>query len=78
MKLPLVDAKKLIKILVLKGYVQVRQSGGGSHLQFKNEKGILITVPVHPGRDIGRGLLRKIIRDMELSRDEFIELLEEV
>ncbi|MBS3067479.1 type II toxin-antitoxin system HicA family toxin [Candidatus Micrarchaeota archaeon] len=76
MKLPLVDAKTLIKILVLKGYTQIRQSG--SHVQFKNEKGILITVPVHPGRDIGRGLLRKIIRDMELSRDEFIGLLEEV
>ena len=50
MKLPLVDAKTLIKMLVLKGYKQVRQ--GGSHTQFKNEKGILITVPVHPGRDI--------------------------
>ncbi len=43
MKLPLVDAKTLIKMLVLKGYKQVRQ--GGSHTQFKNEKGILITVP---------------------------------
>jgi len=76
MKLPLVDAKTLIKILAHKGYLQVRQSG--SHIQFKNQKGTLITVPVHAGRDIGRGLLRKIIRDMELSRDEFISLLKQV
>ncbi|MDO8554939.1 MAG: type II toxin-antitoxin system HicA family toxin [Candidatus Micrarchaeota archaeon] len=76
MKLPLVNAKTIIKILVLKGYKQVRQSG--SHVQFKNDKGILITVPLHPGRDIGRGLLRKIIRDMELTREEFIKLLEKI
>ena len=76
MKLPLVDAKTLIKILVLKGYSKLRQ--GGSHVQFKNEKGTLITVPLHPGREIGKGLLRKIIRDMELTRDEFIELLKQV
>ena len=70
------DAKTLIKILVLKGYTMVRQSG--SHVQFKNEKGVLITVPVHAGREIGRGLLRKIIRDMELTRDEFIGLLRQI
>ncbi len=76
MKLPLVDAKTLIKVLILRGYSKVRQSG--SHVQFKNELGILVTVPLHPGRDIGRGLLRKILRDMELSRADFIELLESV
>ncbi len=76
MKLPLVDAKTLIKILVLKGYRQIRQSG--SHVQFKDDLGTLITVPIHSGKDIGRGLLRKIIRDMELTRDEFISLLEKV
>lgn len=76
MKLPLVDAKKLIKILEHSGYTKLRQKG--SHVQFKNDKGIIITVPIHSGRDIGRGLLRKIIRDMEISKDEFIELLDKV
>ncbi|MBU1886758.1 type II toxin-antitoxin system HicA family toxin [Candidatus Micrarchaeota archaeon] len=76
MKLPIVDAKTLIKVLTLKGYTKIRQSG--SHVQFKNETGIFITVPIHPGQDIGRGLLRKIIRDMELTREEFIEILKQV
>ncbi|MBU0590949.1 type II toxin-antitoxin system HicA family toxin [Candidatus Micrarchaeota archaeon] len=76
MKLPIVDAKTLIKVLTLKGYTKIRQSG--SHVQFKNKTDILITVPVHPGQDIGRGLLRKIIRDMELTREEFIEILKQV
>lgn len=45
MKLPLVSPDKLIKILILKGYRKAGQAG--SHIQFKNEKGTLITVPVH-------------------------------
>ena len=76
MKLPLVDSRTAIKILELKGFKKIGQSG--SHVQFKNEKGSIITVPVHPGRDIGRGLTRKIIRDLEISREEFIDLVNRV
>ncbi|MEE9181711.1 MAG: hypothetical protein V3U33_04000 [candidate division NC10 bacterium] len=30
-------------------------------------------VPVHPGEDIGRSLLLKIIRDAKVDVDEFLE-----
>jgi predicted RNA binding protein YcfA (HicA-like mRNA interferase family) len=30
-------------------------------------------VPIHPGEDIGRGLLRKVIRDAQVDEDEFLE-----
>ena len=73
MRLPLVDARDVIKLILAKGYKRIGQSG--SHAQFKNERGTIITVPVHPGRPIGRGLLRKIMRDLEVSREEFVELL---
>ena len=76
MKLPLVESRTVIKILQIKGFQKLGQRG--SHLQFKNEKGMIITVPVHPGRKIGRGLLRKIIRDLEITRKEFKELLDKV
>jgi predicted RNA binding protein YcfA (HicA-like mRNA interferase family) len=76
MKLPLVEATALIKILDLRGYKKIRQKG--SHVQFKNDDGVLITVPIHAGRPIGRGLLRKILRDMEITREEFMELLQKV
>lgn len=76
MKLPLVDSRTAIKILELKGFKIIGQSG--SHVQFKNEKGTIITVPVHPGMDIGRGLTRKIIRDLEISREEFVDLVNSV
>ncbi len=73
MKLPLLDSKTVIKILELKGFSKIGQSG--SHVQFKNKKGTIITVPLHPGKDISRGLLRKIVRDLEVTREELSELL---
>lgn len=48
----------------------------GSHARFRHEDGRVVTVPIHQGQDIGRGLLRKILRDAELERDEFLALLD--
>ncbi len=41
----------------------------------KHEDNRVVTVPVHKGKTIGKGLLRKILRDAELTIEEFIELL---
>ena len=41
----------------------------------KHPDGRVVTVPVHSGQDIERGLLRKVLRDTELTRDEFMALL---
>ena len=73
MRLPSLEAKDVIQILMANGFRKAGQKG--SHVQFKNEKGTIITVPVHPGRKIGRGILRKILRDMEITREEFETLL---
>ena len=58
----------------LPGFQIVRQRG--SHVRIKHADGRVVTVPVHPGQDIGRGLLSKILRDAELTREAFIALLE--
>jgi predicted RNA binding protein YcfA (HicA-like mRNA interferase family) len=72
-KLPSITAKELLSALSKAGFVEIRQKG--SHVRLQHPDGRVATVPVHPGQDIGRGLLSKILRDAELSRDEFIELL---
>lgn len=51
----------------------VRQKG--SHVQMEHGDGRFVTIPVHAGKTIGRGLLPKILRDAELTTDEFIALL---
>ena len=76
MKLPIVNGQKMIKILSLKGFKPVRQRS--SHVQLKNDKGILVTIPVHSGKDVSIGVLNKILRDAEISREEYIELVKKV
>ena len=34
-----------------------------------------VTIPVHTGVDIGKGLLKKIITDAGLTTEEFVNLL---
>ena len=44
----------------------------------KHSDGRTTVVPVHPGEEIGRGLLRKIIKDAKLTKDEFLKLVENI
>jgi predicted RNA binding protein YcfA (HicA-like mRNA interferase family) len=71
--LPVLQAREVIGALQRAGFVSVRQRG--SHIRLQHPEGRLVTVPNHPGQDIGRGLLRKILRDAELTRDDFLALL---
>ena len=55
------------------GFEPIRQKG--SHIFYQHPDGRATVVPVHRGEDLGRGLLRSILRDIEIPRDEFLELL---
>ena len=72
-KLPAITANEVIKALEKRGFYRVRQKG--SHVQLKNEDNLVVTVPIHKGKTLGRGLLRKILRDANLTVEELIELL---
>ncbi len=72
-KLPVLSGKEIIKILEKIGYCQIRQRGSHIRLACPNRKSV--TVPDY--KTVGRGLLRKIIRDAEISRKEFEKLLKE-
>jgi len=62
--LPVLKPRELIRALERMGFQLLRKSRG-SHWQFEHPDGRRTTVPVHRGRDIGPGLLRKILRDIE-------------
>lgn len=68
------SAKKLIAMLVREGFVCMRIRG--SHHYFLNETTKKTTVvPVHGSRDVGVGLLRTILRDIDMSIDDLYRLL---
>ena len=75
-KLPLVDAKTFEKILLLLGFEIKRQRG--SHVFYRHPDGRYTTLPHHKGRDIGRSLTRAILRQIAITPEEFIDLLDKV
>lgn len=71
-KLPLLSANELIKILRKMGFEKIRQ--GGSHVFLRHSDGRTTVVPNHPGEDVDRGLLNKIIKkDISITREEFMK-----
>jgi len=68
-RLPRLKGKELIKILWNLGFETIRTRG--SHVFLKHPDGRTTTVPVHAGEIIGPGLLRAILRDIEMTIDKF-------
>jgi len=72
-RLPIVDYQTMEKILISLGFVKTRQKG--SHAFFRHKDGRTTTVPQHPGHDLARPLTREILREIEMTIDEFVEIL---
>jgi len=71
-KLSPIRGKDLISILESQGFVKIHQKG--SHVRLQHPDGRKTTVPVHSGEKVGVGLLRKILRDTNVSRSQFEKL----
>ena len=61
--------------MVRAGFVVDRIKGSHHIVEHPDDKTKRTTVPVHKGKDIKRGLLRKIIEDVGMTEDEFVALL---
>ena len=72
-RLPRIRGRELIAALERTGFTVIRVKG--SHHFLQHPDGRRTVVPVHAGETIGPGLLNKILKDTELSRDELIDLL---
>jgi len=71
-KLPSVIGKELVSILKKAGFEIIRQKG--SHVLLRHSDGRVTVVPVHKGETIGIGLLLKILRDVDITKEEFYKL----
>ena len=73
-ELPTVTGKQVITALEKLGFVIQRAKG--SHVRLKDHNGRVVTVPTHANKTLGKGLLLKILKDAELSKEKFIDLLD--
>jgi predicted RNA binding protein YcfA (HicA-like mRNA interferase family) len=72
-RLPRIKGREIVRALEKAGFSAWRTRG--SHVFLKHPDGRVTTVPVHSGETIGPGLLRAILRDVELSVRQLIDLL---
>jgi predicted RNA binding protein YcfA (HicA-like mRNA interferase family) len=72
-RLPRLTGGQLIAALEKAGFAVIRVKG--SHHRLRHADGRVTTVPVHGSETIGPGLLTRILRDCDLSREGFETLL---
>ncbi len=73
-KLPVLSGKKLLQILKKHGFVVIRQKG--SHVFVQNlERNLSTIIPLHSNEDLGKGLLRAILNDLDLGVEDLVKML---
>ena len=72
-KLPRITGKQIIAALTKAGFEDIRTKG--SHHFLRHPDGRATVVPIHSGESIGPGLMAKILRDAELTTEQFVAFL---
>jgi len=70
-RLPIISGDDFVKAVARIGFTHDRTQG--SHMTLIGPASRRLSVPRH--RELGRGLLRALIRDAGLTREEFLRLL---
>jgi predicted RNA binding protein YcfA (HicA-like mRNA interferase family) len=73
-RLPSCTARDVDAALRRGGFRFVHQKGSHCYYASPDTGKVVTTIPMHPG-DVKRSLLKKIIRDIGMTEDEFRELL---
>ena len=75
-RLRIVDSRTLEKVLFSLGFENVRQKG--SHIFYRHSDGRTTTIPHHGGRVLARPLIREILREIDITIDEYNKILDEI
>lgn len=68
-RLKLINAKTMEKLLLRLGFEKVRQKG--SHAFYRHPDGRTTTIPHHKARVLARPLIREILREIEITIDDY-------
>jgi predicted RNA binding protein YcfA (HicA-like mRNA interferase family) len=72
-RLPITDSRTMERFLLGLGFVAARHKG--SHAFYRHADGRTTTVPHHPGRDLGRPLVRLILHEIDVAPEDYIDWL---
>jgi predicted RNA binding protein YcfA (HicA-like mRNA interferase family) len=69
---PVIRAAELSGFLESNGFIPLRQAG--SQLTLYNQaRDTAVTVPIHKGHDLGRGLTLRILKDAGFTTDDLLD-----
>lgn len=72
-RMPQITAGELIRFLNKQGFLEDRQAG--SHLTLWHPaRKVSVTIPVHSGCDVGRGLAARILKDAGFALEDYLRL----
>lgn len=75
-KLIPISGRRFCKILEKLGFEKIY--GKGSHIRFKHPDGRRTVVPVHGNEDLGKGLLRTILNQIDLSKEDYEKMRQKI
>jgi len=71
-RLSRITGREVMSALSKAGFDVIRTKG--SHHFLRHPDGRITVIPVHRGETIGVGLMSKILRDIEMTRKEFMDI----
>lgn len=69
----MVSGRDVVKALSKAGFIVVGRKGSHIRLKKKNERTYIVIVPDH--KELAKGTLKSILRQANLSREQFIEFI---
>ena len=74
-KIPSLSSKKVVRALLRAGFYIHSQRGSHIHLRHYQKLNLRITVPYHTKFDLPPSVVNSILKQAELSREQFLKLL---
>lgn len=74
LKLPILKARDIIRVLQHDGWYEVEARGGHRAFEHPYKRG-KVTVPIHGGKDVPRWVLERVLKQAGLAANEFLKLL---
>ena len=74
-KLPVLSGREMIKILSRIEFVHIRTRGSHAILNKEDKEKGKITIPVPLHDELAKGTLKSIMRQIDLSLDELLDLM---
>ena len=71
-KLVMISGKEMCKLVEKLGFQSIHQKG--SHIRYIHPDGRRTVVPIHGNEDLGRGLIREILKQIKVSQEEYENL----